>query len=76
MIDLSKLSKSYPYLSLARQLKLPYGDVLLLSDFFSNRDHKFNPHAIGAIHRTPLEDRDLILELSQAIVRGEIGHGE
>jgi hypothetical protein len=76
-LDLTSISKSYPYLSLARQLGLSYSDVLLLSDFYAP---KYTTATIESI--TPIRNRinsvskHLICQLTCAVEAGEIGHGE
>jgi hypothetical protein len=76
MTDLSTLSKSYPYLSLARQLGLSYGDVLLVSDYFDRRGNDITPPQREAYYMMVPEDRHQVCQLTAAVANGEIGHGE
>jgi hypothetical protein len=76
MIDLSILSKSYPYLSLARQLGIPYGDVLLISDAYEPKAAPITLSTRGAFLRVSQENHRKILHLTAAVANGEIGHGE
>jgi hypothetical protein len=80
-LDLSNISKSYPYLSLARQLGLPYRDVLLASDLFSLRAPDIVPLPLppDSLHRMSASDLDKICRLTLRVewieYEGEIGHG-
>lgn len=78
MINLSTLSKSYPYLSFARQRGLDYGDVLTLADMYSPRPSNMVPR--GSVQRisssiTSAQDRHDICQLVYAVEGEEIGHG-
>jgi hypothetical protein len=76
MIDLSTLSKSYPYLSLARQLGIPYADVLLVSDGYEPKLGPITLSTRGVFLRVSQENHRKILHLTAAVANGEIGHGK
>lgn len=45
--------KSYPFLEIARKYDVPYGDVLLVADFWDPRNKmNANPHQEAAINRS------------------------
>ena len=75
MIDLSTLSKSYPYLSLARQLGLPYRDVLLVADYYDCMSNDITPVQRDARHKVTQKHAHLICHVACAVANGEIGHG-
>lgn len=77
MIDLSTLNKSYPYLSLARQLGLDYGDVLIVSDMFTPKPLTIHANVIreAAFLRVGSNARRDICQVACAVTNGEIGHG-
>lgn len=81
MIDISTLSKSYPYLSLAKQLGVDYGDVLLVSDLFTPTTPPstvvtlHNPLRKAAYDRLGNRNRTMVCHVACAIANGEIGHG-
>jgi hypothetical protein len=75
MIDLTTLSKSYPYLSLARQLGIPYADVLLVSDFYTP-SYMLVPGQLGPVLKRVWEHRHAICQVTCAVINGEIGHGD
>jgi hypothetical protein len=75
-LDLTAISKSYPYLSLARQLGIPYGDVLILSDLYSPKLTVVSSKlAKPAQDRTSSVNKHLIHQLTCAVETGKIGHG-
>lgn len=79
MIDLSTISKSYPFLSFARQRNLDYGDVLLLADIAwpsVTWPNATNDQMDAAARRVGYYNRRAIMHLVCAVVNGEIGHGE
>ena len=76
MVDLSVLSKSYPFLSFARSNNLDYGDVLLLADHYGPYLTTINGDPAAARERVgSIADRQ-ILHLTYAVLNGEIGQGE
>lgn len=76
MIDLTTISKSYPYLSLARQLGVSYSDVLIVSELYTPSTYlPANPFNEAAMRRVSPHRHD-ICQLTCAVVNGEIGHGD
>lgn len=74
MIDLNTLSKSYPYLSLAKKLGLDYGDVLLVSELYTPSATPVRPQVWEAVTRVSHAHRYTICHVAAAIANGEIGH--
>jgi hypothetical protein len=77
VLDLSNISKSCPYLSLARQLGLPYGDVLYASEMYSPRGTNIASliRSRSVLSQLSASDKHLICQLTCAVEAGEIGHG-
>ena len=75
MLDLSTLSKSYPYLSLSRQLGLSYSDVLLVSDWAQPDCRNLTSGMRDALARVGIRNKHAIYQVTAAVATGEIGHG-
>ena len=77
MIDISRLNKSYPYLSLSRELGLDYADVLIVSDLYTPTPRvPANALTEAALFRVGTNGRRDICQVACAVVTGETGHGE
>jgi hypothetical protein len=75
-LDLTTISKSYPYLSLARQLGVSYSDVLLASDMYTARSAVVaRVAAASVLCRLSASNKHLICQLTCAVEAGEISHG-
>lgn len=78
IIDLTKLSKSYPYLSLAHELGLSYSDVLMVSELFQPGGSMHvdqMARVLEVVNRTRPEHKRAIAQVAAAIANEEIGHG-
>ena len=74
-IDLSTISKSYPFLSLARQIGVDYSDVLLIAEYFCGAAPHISAAQRDAVQRVDPINRHKICQVAAAVLNGEIGHG-